>query len=81
MPKPKLLTVKQAMDVLGVSQATMYRMLAERQLPHVKVRGRKQVNEADIERYIRENTSGSAEFADLKGIKRFEYVKDMKVVQ
>lgn len=77
----KLFTVKQAMEILGVKQATMYKILSENQLPHVKVRGRKQINENDLKRYIEEQTSKPLKIDDLKGIKRFKYKPGMKIVE
>ena len=67
------------MGILGVKQTTMYRLLAEHQIPYVKVGGRKQVNEDDLRRYIRQQTSHPIAKDDLKG-ERFKYVPGMKII-
>ena len=78
---PQLYTVKQAMGILGVKQATMYRLLSEYIIPHVKVGGRKQINEDDLKRYIQQNTSRPpVRYDDLKDMKRFKYIPGMKIV-
>ena len=75
----QLYTVNQTMDILGVKQATMYKILSENQLPHVKVRGRKQIKESDLNQYIEQNTSKPIKI-DIGGIQRFKYTKGMKIV-
>ena len=77
----KLYTVKQAMDILGIKQATMYRLLSEHQIPHVKIGGRKQINESDLNEYIKRNTSRPPPIIDdVKNIKKIKYVPGMKIV-
>jgi len=74
----QLYTVKQGMKILGVQQATMYKLLSEEQIPHVKVRGRKQIKESDLIKYINKNTSIPIKI-DV-GIQRFKYIPGMKIV-
>ena len=82
----RLLTVKQAMAILGIKQATMYKLLAEHQIPHVKIRGRKQINEDDLKKYVKQNTSKPPQKTDddikydIKNMERFKYIPGMKVI-
>ena len=76
----QLYTVKQAMEILGIKSGTMYRLLAEHQIPHVKVGGRKQVSEEALRKYIDRQTSRPAQIDPFKGMKHFKYVHGMKVI-
>lgn len=51
VPGP-LLTVDQAADRLNVSTRTVGRMYRSAQIPHVRIRGRVLIAEADIDKYI-----------------------------
>lgn len=66
----QLLKVKEAAKILGVSQATVYRLITENQILHVNVGGRRQINHEDLERYIKENTS--------KPVKKYEKIPSLK---
>lgn len=48
----QLLTVDQTAERLTVSPRTVGRMYRSGQIPHVRVRGRVLIKEADIEKYI-----------------------------
>ena len=49
---PILLTVPQAAEALGVSRATVYRLLDAGLLDHVRVLSMRRVRPADITRYL-----------------------------
>lgn len=48
----QLLTVEQTAERLTVSTRTVGRMYRSGQIPHVRVRGRVLIGEADLEKYI-----------------------------
>jgi excisionase family DNA binding protein len=50
----KLLTVKEVADQLQVCDETVYRMIRQKELKAVKVRGRIRVTSAAVEEYIKE---------------------------
>lgn len=55
------LTVREAARCLGVSRNTLYRLFDDKQLPWVKIRGRRVVRLEAIRRYLETNeVSGAA---------------------
>jgi len=76
----QLLTVKEAADILNISRATIYLIMAESKLPYVKVRGGRRIRKEDLEMYIQKNTSKPVKTDDVKGMKRFKYKPGMNIV-
>jgi excisionase family DNA binding protein len=74
----QLLKVTEAADILKISRATMYLIISEEKIPHVKVRGCTRIQEEDLNKYIRQNTSKPLKID--KEIKRFKYKPGMKIV-
>ncbi len=50
------LTVTEAAELIGVSQTTVYTMAREKQIPHVRVRGRILFHRDVIEAWLRGET-------------------------
>jgi excisionase family DNA binding protein len=46
------LTIKEIADRLHVSQRTVHRMIADRELPSFKVRGQRRVTQGDFDVYL-----------------------------
>lgn len=76
----QLLKVKEAAKILSVSEATVYKLMMEKQIPHVNVGGRKQINQDDLERYIKANTSKPVKMIKKEDIPRFKYTPGMRIV-
>lgn len=47
------LEVKEIARLIGVSQTTIYKMVSENQIPHVKVRGRILFHKETVEKWLR----------------------------
>lgn len=56
---PALLTVAGLAQVLGVSHDTVYRLVANRALPVLRVRGSLRFTQRDVERYLERCRVGS----------------------
>lgn len=54
---PQLLTVSQAMSVLQVSRATLYRLFAAGELRWVQIGAHRRVSVAEVHRFIAEHVS------------------------
>ncbi|MBB6692334.1 helix-turn-helix domain-containing protein [Cohnella xylanilytica] len=52
-PQRQTVDVKTAAELMGVSTGTIYTMVRENQLPHVKVRGRILFHRENIELWLR----------------------------
>jgi excisionase family DNA binding protein len=74
----QLLRIPEVARRLDVSVRTVYRLLEERRIPKIMIRGCVRIQEDDLARYIERNTEsrtyGTAEYA------RINYVPGMKVV-
>lgn len=57
----EVLTIPQAAERLKVSRNTVYRMIADGDLPVVEVRGKSRVAETDLQAYIDRNTRSAPE--------------------
>lgn len=55
-----LLTVSEAMDVLRVSRATLYRLFASGELQWIQIGAHRRVAVAEVERFIAANVKASA---------------------
>lgn len=74
-----LLKVNEAAELLNVSRATMYRLLSERKIPIVKVRGCTRIKEEDINLYV-ERSTAEANPIVLGKYRRINYKAGMKIV-
>lgn len=72
-----LLTKKQAMEMLGVSIATINRILTE--IPYVKIRGSVRIKEDDLKKYIEGNIKEPPPPV-IKATKGFSYTPGQKLV-
>lgn len=52
----EVLTIPQVAERLKVSRNTVYRLIADGELPVVEVRGKSRVADADLQKYIDRNT-------------------------
>jgi excisionase family DNA binding protein len=52
MQVPRLMSIGQVADHLAVSEKTVRRLIADRQLPSHRVRGQVRVSEADLAAYL-----------------------------
>jgi excisionase family DNA binding protein len=55
-----LLTVSEAVERIGVSRRTVYTLIANGELPSVKVGGSRRFVAADVDRFIAERREGGA---------------------
>jgi excisionase family DNA binding protein len=60
-----LLTISEAATLLRVSRATVYRLLTERELPRIRVRGHSRIARADVAALIERRRAESV--ARLRG--------------
>ena len=51
-PPPLVITVDEAAERLGVSRSTMYRLIADGEIPVVKLRDLTRVRESDLVDYV-----------------------------
>lgn len=52
---PPLLTIKQACEILQIGRATLYRMIARREIPAITAsKGARRIVASDLQAYIRE---------------------------
>ena len=52
----RLISASQAAELLGVSETTIYRLTARREIPHVKIGRRNVFRPADLEKWVAERT-------------------------
>jgi len=57
LPRP-LLSVREAARLLGVHPATVYKLCADRQLPHARVLNAIRIVPADLARFVQERRRG-----------------------
>jgi|GEM_PF-2649410 len=73
-----LLKVNEAADYLHVSRSTVYRLLAEKQIPAIKFRGCMRIQQEDIDSYIQRSTCNR--ISGDKYCPRINYKVGMKIV-
>lgn len=66
----RLLKAREVAELLQVHVATVYRLADTRELPVVEIRGAKRFNEADVEAYIKRQTTNlrGTRAARLRGV-------------
>ena len=57
----RLLSVREARDVLGVSSQTLYRLIGRGDLPVIKIGVRTLIRPSDLEEFVRRSTRIGAE--------------------
>ncbi len=56
-----IMTIGEVADYLKVTERTIYRLAGAKKIPALKVGGSGRFSKADIDRWIREQSSGSAD--------------------
>lgn len=51
--RPAMFTVPTLAQYLGLGERTVYRMLAEGELPSYKIKGARRIDPRDVDRYLR----------------------------
>ena len=57
----QILTIVEVADYLKVTERTIYRLAGAQKIPSFKVGGRWRFSKADIDRWIREQSSGASD--------------------
>lgn len=65
----KLLSVKEAVPVTGLSRHTLYAWVHQRRIPHVKLGSRVMFDRVEIDRWIESRKVQEAAWGDLGGAK------------
>ena len=52
---PRLLSIRDVADILGVSQRTVQRLISSRKLPAYRIRGIRRIAPNDVKKFLREH--------------------------
>jgi excisionase family DNA binding protein len=51
-PEPLVMTVEAAATLLGISRTSMYRLIAQRKVPHIRLNGSVRIPRRELEAWV-----------------------------
>jgi excisionase family DNA binding protein len=75
---PRLLSIGDVADILGVSQRTVQRLISCQKLPSYRIRGRRRIAPNDVKKFLREHRECGRDEDDVENDEDDENDKDDK---